>query len=170
MHTWRSYHNHAKKFKPQYCSETKSYYHKTIHKSKYLHNHNQIHFSLQAQTSCATCQIFVHNHTMILSLTRVPHCYTQPFMQWACRINNYFHPFFFWSLSKKQWHFLWPKLCGAHVFWSDCHLQLITWITCWLESNKCKQNMWKIQGGKIYHFDYTLTIELDINILLPNFS
>ncbi len=88
MHTWRSYHNHAKKFKPQYCSETKSYYHKTIHKSKYLHNHNQIHFSLQAQTSCATCQIFVHNHTMILSLTRVPHCYTQPFMQWACRIFN----------------------------------------------------------------------------------
>jgi len=53
------------------------------------------------------------------------------------------------------------KFCWAHVFKSDFHLQLITWITCWLESNKCKQNMWKIQGGKISHFDYTSTIEFD---------
>lgn len=46
----------CKIFKPKYCSEKKSYYHKTIHKNKYLHNHNQMHFTLQAKNGCATCQ------------------------------------------------------------------------------------------------------------------
>jgi uncharacterized protein YacL (UPF0231 family) len=48
---------------------------------------------------------------------------------------------------------------------NQSHELIVDW-----QNNKCKQNIWKIQGGKISHFDYTLIVELDINVLLPNFS
>jgi hypothetical protein len=130
MHTWRSYHNHVKF---------------TNHNIVVKHNHIITRQSIKSSTyiiiiKCILpcklklivqhVKIFVHNHTMILSLTRALHCYTQPFTQWACRILNCINfmtlrwniktrrtsstiesiiisiHFFFWRLSKKRWHFL----------------------------------------------------------------
>jgi hypothetical protein len=49
---------------------------------------------------------------------------------------------------------------------SDRELQLITRISCWLENNKCKQNMWKIQGGNSMKSDLLKSSQLQLRALL----
>jgi len=74
------------------------------------------------------------------------------------RITNYFHAFFFffWRLYKKSNDISYNQNFVGHIFfWSDPHMQLITWISCWLENNKCNPNMSKIECKKISHFFIT---------------